>query len=604
MKFPSLNQLWLSFTQVYKRFCFPICYALIGTLAAFALTYAWRDDETAQQLIKFIYLGNFGMAMSLALALYAETHPLPKAKFYLSHVIILVLLALIYLLLAPNQKQADVFVLLIIGFAVHLLVALAAFNRSSTEVGFWQLNKTFFLRFATSALYSAVLFAGLSIALLSIHTLFNIKWDSEIYLRLWIIIVGLFNTIFFLAGIPQPLAPLNQNPSYPKALKIFTQYVLIPLASIYLLILLVYEVKILLQWSLPNSSVAILVLGYAVFGMLSILLVHPIRKQEENKWIQFYSKSFYVLMLPLLLLLSVAIWKRVADYGITESRYILIVLALWLAFVTLYFLIKGRDHIRIVPISLLIVSVCAMLGPWGIKSVSKASQTARLAKQLSLPVTKERDVEIRNLVRYLNENYGAKTLQPFVKMDLNRLEQQQQEKLKNKKLAHWDAQQKLEDTVLTELKISKTAETDLWMQYQRNYSNAQAGEVDLQGAIKLVEVNSSSLNTTERKTFDLQKQKFQLALNKRKQLVLSENGKAIVSFPVAQLLQKLHQNQALNASTEGFIKVPNAQMQLEKVSGNYLFKLRFEQLSGYFRTANKQPENVQFSAYLLVHPKM
>jgi hypothetical protein len=108
--------------------------------------------------------------------------------------------------------------------------------------------------------------------------------------------------------MPQPLSVLNQTQEYPKSLKVFTQYVLLPLTTIYLAILLAYEAKIIIEWSLPQSSVAVLILGYTVFGILSILLIHPIRNLEENRWINLFAKSFYLLMIPLLSLLLVSIY--------------------------------------------------------------------------------------------------------------------------------------------------------------------------------------------------------------------------------------------------------------------------------------------------------
>src|SRR5690606_39092070 len=114
---------------------------------------------------------------------------------------------------------------------------------------------------------------------------------------------------------------------YPKGLKIFTQYVLIPLMTIYLGILLVYETKILLEWEMPKGIVATLILGYAVFGILSLLLVWPIKGDDGNRWVQLFARFFYLMMIPLIILLVLAVYTRVSSYGFTEERYILVVLA-------------------------------------------------------------------------------------------------------------------------------------------------------------------------------------------------------------------------------------------------------------------------------------
>jgi hypothetical protein len=606
MKFPSLSQLWQSFLAVCNRFTLPILYALFATIAALTLSYKWQDFSTEQILAKFIYLGNFGLALSLAFCLYAETNLINATKKLIGNLVILLILIVIYFALQPALRQADVFILLILGFAFHLLVAFSAFFSKDNEIGFWQINKTFFLRFATSALYSAVLFAGLSIALLSIHTLFDIRWDSEVYIRLWIIIVGLFNTVFFLAGIPRPLSSLNEDANYPKALKVFTQYVLIPLASIYLLILLAYEIKIIVQWSLPNSSVAILILGYAVFGMLSILLVHPIRNEEGNKWIRLYSKSFYLLMLPLLALLAIAIIKRIADYGITESRHLLIVLSVWLSFITVYFLIKGREHIRIVPISLFVFSVLIVFGPWSIRSVSLNSQSERLEKYIAQKPSVERNDEIRNLVRYLNDNYGSQSLQKFVKIDLQAIEEQKEKTFKEK--GRWELQKEITDTVLTSLNVSNIATAQVWSNQQKNYINAEQGVFSVKGALQVVEISTNLNSGNDKKlAFSVEGEKFSLLVDSNNNLILSDIKNAKTIFNVNDLLKTLYKNKTLKADKDNPnpLAVANEVLTIQQITRYYIFKLRFEQLNAFYPDKTPfKPKNIYYAGYLIIYPNL
>ena len=46
----------------------------------------------------------------------------------------------------------------------------------------------------------------------------------------------------------------------------------------------------------------------------------------EHRWVRTYTRGFYVALLPAIVMLWLAIGKRVAQYGITERRYFLIVL--------------------------------------------------------------------------------------------------------------------------------------------------------------------------------------------------------------------------------------------------------------------------------------
>jgi hypothetical protein len=51
-------------------------------------------------------------------------------------------------------------------------------------------------------LYGVVLFLGIAAAIGATNFLFNFKFEWDTYAILWVWIVGMFTTIFFLAGVP------------------------------------------------------------------------------------------------------------------------------------------------------------------------------------------------------------------------------------------------------------------------------------------------------------------------------------------------------------------------------------------------------------------
>jgi len=179
-----------------------------------------------------------------------------------------------------------------------------------------------------------------------------------------------------------------------------------------------------------------LILGYAVFGILSLLLIYPVRNHNENKWLKSFSRSFYYVLIPLILLLVWAVLARVIDYGVTEERYFLIILALWLSFICAYFLISKSQNIMIIPFSLCLVTVFSVYGPQGAFSTSKRSQIDELKqlfgkheslegeKVIALKIKPEKEDMARmlNIVDYLVNMHSLESFSPILKQNLGKVE--------------------------------------------------------------------------------------------------------------------------------------------------------------------------------------
>ncbi len=136
-------------------------------------------------------------------------------------------------------------------------------------------------------------------------------------------------------------------------------------------------VKIIVTAQWPVGWVSYLILVYSVLGVLALLLIHPIRNQQGNKWIVGFSSFFYIALIPLLCLLYLAIFKRVNTYGITELRYYVLLLATWLLALNLYFVFSKIKSIKIIPVSLCILALFSTVGPWGAFQWSLRSQQRR-----------------------------------------------------------------------------------------------------------------------------------------------------------------------------------------------------------------------------------
>jgi hypothetical protein len=308
---------------------------------------------------------------------------------------------------------------LIVG--LHLLVAVLPYAFVGELNGFWQYNRSLLLRFLIAAFFSVVLFAGLAGALAAIDNLLGVDVEDETYGRLWFLIAFTFNTWYFVAGIPRDLAALDRDADYPLLVKVFAQYILLPIVAVYLAILTIYLGKVIVTREWPSGWIGYLVSGVSAAGILTLLLVHPIRDREENRWVNTYARWFFIALIPAIIMLFLAVGKRIDQYGITERRYFLLVLTIWIAATAVYYSIVRSRNIKLIPGTLCVIAFATFLGPWSAYSVSLASQIGRLeglltgnglleegvARPAASPVSAEDRREISAILLYLLKTHGT-----------------------------------------------------------------------------------------------------------------------------------------------------------------------------------------------------
>ena len=437
IKLPSIQSLVQQVGSIIKRFPLTVICAILLTTSFIYLTHnGWNLKHYDQYFwAKISMCSALGLSLFLATALFSEANRFSLKGKITIQIITLGIIVGYYFTIVNYEKfnleSFTQFTLYII--ATHLFVAFAPFTGANKINGFWQFNKTLFLRGLLSGLYTCVLYGGIAIAFWLIDDLLHVKIQYTKYAYAWYLLAGVLNTFIFLAGMPKDIAELESDSSYPKGLKAFTQFVLLPLVTLYLLILYVYSAQIIIHWNLPKGYVSYLVISFSVLGILSLLLIYPLREMEENKWIKIFSRWFYVALYPLIVLLGVSIYNRILEYGITEHRYFILVLAIWLVFIAAYFLLSKKDNIKLIPVTLFILALITSTGPLGAFSVSHHSQKNRLEKLLikdgilvngkvikTSKAIDDTDVaNISSILHYMDEAHTLKMLQPWFNKNID-----------------------------------------------------------------------------------------------------------------------------------------------------------------------------------------
>ncbi|MDF2673791.1 MAG: hypothetical protein K0R09_2056, partial [Clostridiales bacterium] len=337
----------------------------------------------------------------------------------LSRILIYILSTLLliayYFLLLPDFNLVPMtrYIALSIAFYFAALLIPYFYERTNFELYVIKL----ILRFFTTLIFSIVLQLGISAILLTIDSLLGIQVYSNLYLYIWFIICGIFAPTFFLAGVPPNNLELEVE-DYPKILKILLLYIVIPLISVYTLILYLYFAKVLITYKWPVGLVGHLVLWYSVISIFVIFLVYPLI--AESKWVKNFIFWFPKLILPLIIMMFVSVGIRVSAYGITENRYFVLALGLWALGIMLYWSIARKNRNIVLPLSLAVIVFLSVIGPWSAYSTSIFSQNNRFKGILSKynmikdntiikpssTIKAEDEKEINAILKYFNNSHS------------------------------------------------------------------------------------------------------------------------------------------------------------------------------------------------------
>jgi hypothetical protein len=265
----------------------------------------------------------------------------------------------------------------LLGLAFATMVA-AHLRRSASVESFWFFNLQLAIAVAMGIVALIVVCGGLSLLLASCRYLFDATIKDPIYEHIWATGVTLLGPLFALAMIPADLEQsfvLTENPGLvEKAVFYVLNFALAPLALVYSLMLHTYAVKIAITANMPKGEVGWLVLTFGIIGTATYMVAYPWR--EVGYWpVRWFIRSWFWLMVTPTFMLTLAVWQRIAQYGVTPDRYGLSMFAIWLAAMVIYFgVARGRIDLRAIPVSLAVGLLLSSFGPWGAAAVSVRSQ--------------------------------------------------------------------------------------------------------------------------------------------------------------------------------------------------------------------------------------
>ena len=245
-----------SFSDLFKdswvalnRFPIVILLSVIGAVLAIVLG---PDSNWGPNITSLITTLGLGISLFFALSLFAEINQLNWKKRLAILLLGIGILAFVYFDLNSEKsyyrfEQNVVFIGIRYGILFHLMVAFLPLWGKSNNLGFWHYNRTLLTRIILTGIFISVSYLGLAAAISAVNILFALSVSSKVFYYLWVILFGPISVIFFCAGIPKNFEELDFNEAFLNILKVFVQFVLIPLILIYLGIMYVYFGKLIIQ---------------------------------------------------------------------------------------------------------------------------------------------------------------------------------------------------------------------------------------------------------------------------------------------------------------------------------------------------------------------
>lgn len=318
---------------------------------------------------------------SLLLELLDEKYP---GISTLSLYAIPIVFSLVYFFIIPHYPNGLDFVKHVVLFAgINLLCLLLVYHSKNEEFPFWNNLIYSVLLFLETTVFSLFLMASISFAIVALEKLFGLDYGNfKIYQNLFILIAAAFHPIYALSRI-ESYEYRSRQYKINTLVRIFAGKILLPVVLLYASILAAYMVKILIEWSWPKGWISSMIIWFAILGFLSFILNKYIYKQEErSSFVRLFQGLFFPFLFLCSIVLALAIRVRILQYGVTEPRYVVGAIALFLFIVSaIYSLSKSKD-IRLAFAIFWGISFLTVFGPVNMFDVSIKSQLDQLKEVL------------------------------------------------------------------------------------------------------------------------------------------------------------------------------------------------------------------------------
>ena len=293
---------------------------------------------------------------------------------------------------------------------IALLVLLGfPFEKNNQVFTYRNFTNLFHLGLATAVWL--LVFGLVAAILFTITTLFNVEFSDSFYQHFYTSL-GIFTLPLFFLVFQQRQAKSEMTLS--RIFDILVNFVLAPALMIFTVLLYAYVVQIIFEGVLPKGMLANITLPYLLAG----LGVYALRSIcAKARWETFFKFYPYLAIVPIVLL-WLAVDRRISAYAWTEQRIYLVALATAITIAYAILIVPKIRQYRLIS-AVVILAIFAMTWVVNPQEIAYQSQTERFEHLLTKLNLSDGQGKIRDDIDFVErlENMSKSELKDWKELD-------------------------------------------------------------------------------------------------------------------------------------------------------------------------------------------
>ena len=291
------------------------------------------------------------------------------------------------------------------------LLVLLGFPFEKNNQGFTYRNFTNLFHLGLATAVWLLVFGLVAAILFTITTLFNVEFSNSFYSHFYTSL-GIFTQPLFFLVFQQRQA--KSEMTLNRIFEILVNFVLAPALMIFTVLLYAYVVQIIFEGVLPKGMLANITLPY-LLGGLGVYALRSIC--AKARWETFFKYYPYLAIVPIVLL-WLAIDRRISAYAWTEQRIYLVALATAITIAYAILIVPKARQYRLIS-GVVMVAIFAMT--WIVKpqEIAYQSQTVRFEQLLKKLNLSDGSGKIRDDIDFVErlENMPKSELKDWEELD-------------------------------------------------------------------------------------------------------------------------------------------------------------------------------------------